>query len=83
MPMISKKIEDMIESAESKYRLTMVASKRSRQINNGSQPLLTTRSVKPTTISLEELSNGLLEVQTVDNVNLVKKTQTAPAGPGN
>ncbi|MCD5401485.1 DNA-directed RNA polymerase subunit omega [candidate division NPL-UPA2 bacterium] len=40
------------------YKLVIVASKRVRQLNEGSPKLVDTDSIKPMTIALEEIAAG-------------------------
>lgn len=63
MPVIP--IEDILDKADSKYRLVIIAAKRSKQIGRGAPPLIQTRSVKPTYIALEELAAGVVDYSVV------------------
>jgi len=63
MPLVL--IEEIINRADSKYRLVIIAAKRSKQIGRGAPPLVQTRSVKPTYIALEELAAGSLEYSVI------------------
>lgn len=45
---------------DSKYRLILIAAKRSKQIQKGSQPRLVPMAHKPTRIALEEVHKGLV-----------------------
>ena len=62
-------IEELMKRVDSKYRLVMIAAKRAKQINKGAPPLIQTKARKPTTISLEEITQGGL-----DKEELVKPT---------
>lgn len=49
-----------IENLESKFRFVHAAARRTRQIQNGSRPLVPTGSRKPSRIAMEEiLSNAV------------------------
>lgn len=63
MPLIP--IEEILDKADSKYRLVIIAAKRSKQVNRGAPPLVQTRSVKPTYIALEELAAGSVDYSVV------------------
>lgn len=63
MPLIP--IEEILNKADSKYRLVIIAAKRSKQVNRGAPPLVQTRSVKPTYIALEELAAGAVDYSVV------------------
>ncbi len=67
--MIEPRIEDLLERADSKYTLVLMAAKRSRQINSYFNqlgeglgaivpPQVTSVSRKPLSISLEEIAAG-------------------------
>jgi DNA-directed RNA polymerase subunit omega len=55
---------------DSNYRYVLVAARRARQLQSGSQPLLTTRSAKACRVAQEELDAGLVGYQ---------QPETAPA----
>lgn len=48
-------MEKILDSIDSKYRLITLVAKRSRQLAHGAQPLVATKSIKPTTVALEEI----------------------------
>jgi len=54
-------IEDLFEKIDSKYRLVIIAAKRSRQLNHGQAPLVQPKGYKPTYIALEEIASGRIE----------------------
>lgn len=49
------------EEGDSKYTMVMVIAKRARQIIDGSEPLVETKSNKPVTIALEEFLQDKIE----------------------
>ena len=71
-------IDDLLEAAESKYRLVIYAAKRARQINayysqlgegllENVGPLVETHvQEKPLSIALREIDAGLLTAETID-----------------
>ncbi|MGH7395464.1 MAG: DNA-directed RNA polymerase subunit omega [Candidatus Methylomirabilales bacterium] len=63
MPLIP--IEEFMDRADSKFRLVIIAAKRSKQVNRGAPHLIQTRSVKPTYIALEELAAGCVDYSVV------------------
>jgi len=63
MPLVL--IEEINDKADSKYRLVILAAKRSKQINRGAPPLVQARSVKPTYIALEELAAGAVDYSVI------------------
>ena len=63
MPLIP--IEEFMDRADSKFRLVIIAAKRSKQVNRGAPSLIQTRSVKPTYIALEEVAAGCVDYSVV------------------
>ena len=55
--------EDLNEKVDSKFRLVIIAAKRSRQLNQGVRPLIQRKAVKPTYIALDEVAAGMLEYE--------------------
>jgi DNA-directed RNA polymerase subunit omega len=55
--------EDLNEKVDSKFRLVIIAAKRSRQLNQGVRPLVQRNTVKPTYIALDEMVAGRLEYE--------------------
>lgn len=53
--------EDLTRKVDSKYRLVIIAAKRSRQLNQGTIPLVQPKGYKPTYIALEEVAAGKIE----------------------
>ena len=71
--MIHPRIDELLDNVDSRYALVIVAAKRARQINNYYQqlgegtfedfppPLVESRSKNYLTMSLEEVSEGMIE----------------------
>lgn len=53
--MLNLSYEDLLKEGDSRYKLVMLASRRARQIVDGSEPLIETNSKKPVTIAIEEI----------------------------
>lgn len=51
-------LEKVFKDSESIYKLTILAARRSNELNSGSQKLINTNSNKITTIALEEIAAG-------------------------
>jgi len=49
------------DSIDTRYRLVIIASQRTKQLMLASKPLVDTKAKKPTTIALEEVLAGKLE----------------------
>ena len=54
-------IDELLKKVDSRYMLVSVISKRARQIVEGSDPLIKTRSDNPVSIAMEEFSEDLIE----------------------
>ncbi|MEK7367154.1 MAG: DNA-directed RNA polymerase subunit omega [candidate division NC10 bacterium] len=63
MPLVP--IEEILDKTDSKFRLVIIAAKRSKQVNRGAPSLIQTRSVKPTYIALEEVAAGCVDYSVV------------------
>lgn len=61
--MLNPSFSNLTEVGESKYTLVMLVAKRSRQLVDGSEPMVETNSEKPVTIALEELLQGKIEYE--------------------
>lgn len=53
--------EDLADKVDSKYRLVIIAAKRSRQLNQGTVPLVQPKGYKSTYIALEEMAAGKVD----------------------
>ena len=62
-------VEDCLEHINNRYDLVLLASKRSRQIAKGAEPLLTEDADKPTVIALREISLGLVTTENIDKLD--------------
>ncbi len=62
MDVISLPIEMGASPVDSRYRLVVIASQRTRQITEGGAPLVESRNAKPITLALQEILAGKLEI---------------------
>lgn len=60
--MLEPPINDLLEIAGNRYSLVVAASKRAREIIDGSEPLVDTESTKPVTIATLEIFEGKIEI---------------------
>ena len=56
--MINPSIMDLLKKVDDRYSLVILTSKRARQLINGSEPLVATKSKKPLTIAINEVNDG-------------------------
>lgn len=69
--MLKPSINELLAIAGSRYSLVIAASKRARQIIDGSEPLTTTSSNKPVSIATQEIYESKIEcVEAVDATEL-------------
>jgi DNA-directed RNA polymerase subunit omega len=50
---------------DSKYRLVLLAARRSKQLQKGAKPRLQSQARKPTRVALEEVERGLVKYQPI------------------
>ena len=65
-------VEDCLENIENRYDLVLLASKRTRQLLMGSDPLIEDQSDKPTVMALREIAAGVV---TYDNIEAIGKSR--------
>ncbi len=65
-------LEDLMDKVDSKYRLVIIATKRSRQLNQGTAPTIQSKGQKPTYIALEEMAAGKVEYTATPLEEVVK-----------
>lgn len=58
--MIQPSLDILVRKVDSKYTLVVAAAKRAREIMDGDQPMVETRSNKPVTVALQEIADGKL-----------------------
>jgi DNA-directed RNA polymerase subunit omega len=59
--MIKPSIDELLEKVDSRYMLVSIISKRSRQIVEGSDIMVTTNETKPVSIAIEEFSQDKIK----------------------
>ena len=72
--MLNPSFEGILKEGDSRYTLVMLASKRARQIIEGSEPLIETNSKKPVSIAIEEILSGKIKYKnpTIESIKQVK-----------
>lgn len=61
--MLNPSFAHVLNKGDSRYTLVMLAAKRARQIVEGSEPLIDTKSKKAVTIAIEEIIEGKVKYQ--------------------
>jgi DNA-directed RNA polymerase subunit K/omega len=70
---ISLPIEINPKMADSKFRLVHIASQRVRELSGGETPLVTSRSIKDTTVALEESLLGAYKIIVGEEAKVAKE----------
>ena len=75
-------IEDCTERVSSRFDLTMIASKRARQLTRGAEARLPWDGHKSTVLALREIAQGMIGVEVLKEVDLpVIKTPSTEFDP--
>ncbi|NNC96831.1 MAG: DNA-directed RNA polymerase subunit omega [Gammaproteobacteria bacterium] len=53
-------VEDSLKNVDNMFEMVLLASKRARQIANGSEPMVPRDNDKPTVIALREIAAGVI-----------------------
>jgi len=70
---ISLPIEINAKMADSKFRLVHIAAQRVRELSSGETPLVTSRSIKDTTVALEESLLGAYKIVVGEEAKVAKE----------
>jgi DNA-directed RNA polymerase subunit omega len=54
-------VEDCLDHVANRFELVLVASKRARQIANGTEPFVPWENDKPTVVALREIADGHID----------------------
>ena len=65
-------VEDCLENIDNRYDLVLLASKRTRQLLLGSEPLIEDQSNKPTVIALREIAAGVVTSENIESIGKPK-----------
>jgi DNA-directed RNA polymerase subunit omega len=61
-------VEDCLTNVDNRFQLVLVATKRARQISQGSEPFIDAENDKPTVLALREISEGLVTRDILNDV---------------
>jgi len=59
-------VEDCVANIPNMFQLVLVASKRSRQLANGAEPMVDWENDKPTVVALREIAEGYITESILD-----------------
>ena len=59
-------VEDCLDNVDNRFQLVQVATKRARQLANGTEPMIEWENDKPTVVALREIAEGLIDRSILD-----------------
>ena len=59
-------VEDCLDHVENRFELVLIATKRARQLAMGAEPLVPLDNDKPTVLALREISENLIDKDSLD-----------------
>lgn len=59
-------VEDCLENVDNRFQLVLIATKRARQIADGSAILVDEENDKPTVLALREVADGKIDASILD-----------------
>ena len=59
-------VEDCLENVDNRFQLVLVATKRARQLAQGTEPFVPWENDKPTIVALREIADGLITPAILD-----------------
>lgn len=68
-------VEDCLENMDNRFQLVMVASKRARQLANGSDARLEWENDKPTVMALREIADGLVSKDILSESDMPQRVE--------
>lgn len=72
-------VEDCLENMDNRFQLVMVASKRARQLANGSDARLEWENDKPTVMALREIADGLVSKDILSESDMPQRVEESDA----
>ncbi|MBX7218870.1 MAG: DNA-directed RNA polymerase subunit omega [Blastocatellia bacterium] len=61
--MTEKVKKELLSTPDSKYRLILIAARRSKQLQKGASPRVNSQAHKPTRVALEEIQKGTVRFE--------------------
>ncbi len=72
-------VEDCLDHVDNRFDLVLLATKRSRQIARGKEPLVPLENDKATVIALREIAEGLVDDEFVEGTERAAEAAAAAA----
>ena len=61
-------VEDCLEQIPNRFEMTLIASRRARQISMGHKPMVELENDKSTVLALREIAGGLISQEVLDEI---------------
>ncbi|NOR52145.1 MAG: DNA-directed RNA polymerase subunit omega [Gammaproteobacteria bacterium] len=74
-------VEDCLKNVDNRFQLVMVASKRARQLANGSDAHLEWENDKPTVMALREIAEGLTTKEILSESDMPQVIEMSDSEP--
>ena len=72
-------VEDCLESVDNRFELVLMATRRSRQISKGAEPLVEWENDKPTVVALREIAEEKINARSLAELEQIEKERAAAA----
>jgi DNA-directed RNA polymerase subunit omega len=59
-------VEDCLDNVDNRFQLVQIATKRARQLANGTEPMVAWENDKPTVVALREIAEGHIDRSILD-----------------
>lgn len=67
-------VEDCLENVDNRFELVLLATRRTRQLVNGVDPLVPWENDKPTVVALREIAEGLITNQIMEETETTQES---------
>ena len=71
-------VEDCLDNVDNRFDLVLLATKRSRQLAGGVEPLLPVDNDKPTVVALREIAEGLIDPHNIEPEVVEEEPELSP-----
>ncbi len=72
-------VEDCLEQIPNRFEMTLIASRRARQISMGHKPMVELQKDKSTVLALREIAEGLISQKVLDDIHAVEEAERTAA----
>ena len=68
-------VEDCLEQIPNRFEMTLIASRRARQISMGHKPMVELENDKSTVLALREIAGGLISQEVLDEIHAAEEAE--------